>query len=407
VATWQQDRYSSSAAAGIGVAVSHDGGDSWERASVPRITDCAPASNHASDPWVSVGGDGTVYLAALVARPDRAGFRTRIAISASRDGGATWPAPALLDAGGNGFNDKPSVTADPLRRGRAYAVWTLEGQAYVARTRDAGRSWSPPRLVERASRGTGLLASTIAVLPGGRRLLHTFIVYGRGGFRLEATRSGDDGRSWSGRSLIARLVRRAPKRPPVRVLPISGTGAATTAPGSVYEAFVERGAEIDVASSSDGGGTWSRPRAVARHSGGLFGPALAAAPAGALAVTYYVRGPGGTASVWIATSRDGIRWQGRRLTAPFDLTRATRSGAAAFLGDYRPHGDRRRERLRRRVRGSAPVGVGGGVRRAAGARRRLMPQRVHERPAHLRERALLVNSPQLQAAAQRRLAQYV
>jgi hypothetical protein len=51
-------------------------------------------------------------------------------------------------------------------------------------------------------------------------------------------------------------------------------------------------------------------------------------------VTYYVRGPGGTASVWIATSRDGIRWQRRRLTAAFDLTRATRSGAAAFLGDY-------------------------------------------------------------------------
>jgi hypothetical protein len=334
VAAWQQDRYLHGAAAGIGVAVSHDGGDSWQRVDVPRITDCTPAFDHASDPWVSVGADGTVYLAALVGRPDRAGFRTRVAISASRDGGATWPAPTLLDAGGNGFNDKPSVSADPARPARAYAVWTLEGQAYLARTRDAGRSWSPPRLVERARRGTGLLSSTIAVLPGADRLLHTFIAYGRGGFRLEATRSPDGGSTWSSPSLIAALARRPPGRPPVRVLPISGTGAAAAGAGLVYEAFVERGVEVDVASSGDGGRTWSQPRVVARQDRGVFGPSLAGVPGGALAATYYGREMRGTASFWIATSRDGTRWQRRRLAAPFDLTRAPRSDGAAFLGDY-------------------------------------------------------------------------
>lgn len=336
VATWQQDRYLHGAAAGIGVAVSHDGGDSWQFPSVPQITDCSPLFNHASDPWVSVGADGTAYVATLVARPDRAGFRTRIAISASRDGGSTWPAPALLDAGGNGFNDKPSVTADPSLPGRAYAVWTLEGEAYLAHTSDGGRSWSPPRLVERAPRRGGLLSSTIAVLPGrGGRLLHTFIAYGRGGFRLEATRSGDGGAHWSAPSLVARLVRRSTAPPPVRVLPISGTGAAVTGAGTTYEAFVQRGTEVDVTSSRDGGRTWSRPHAAVRHGGGVFGPSLAAeASDGTLALGYYARAARGQASFWIAISRDGVRWQRRRLTPPFALARAPRAGGAAFLGDY-------------------------------------------------------------------------
>jgi hypothetical protein len=102
----------------------------------------------------------------------------------------------------------------------------------------------------------------------------------------------------------------------------------------VYEAFVERGVEVDVASSGDGGRTWSQPRVVARQDRGVFGPSLAGVPGGALAATYYGREMRGTASFWIATSRDGTRWQRRRLAAPFDLTRAPRSDGAAFLGDY-------------------------------------------------------------------------
>jgi hypothetical protein len=333
IAVWQQDRYARAAAAGIGVAVSHDGGGSWQRASVPGVTDCSPLANHASDPWVSVGGDGTAYVAALVARADRhgtEGFRTRIAISASRDG-AAWPAPVLLDAGGNGFNDKPSVTADPRRAGVAYAVWTLEGQAYLARTRDSGRSWSAPRLVERGPRHGGLLSSTIAVL-GRRGLLHTFLAYGPGGFRLEASRSRDGGLSWSAPSLVARLVRR-PAGPPVRAIPFSGPGAGV-AGGAVYQAFVHGRGDIEVVRSADGGRSWSGARTAVRHSRGVFAPALAAGRDGDLALSYYSRGPGGTASFWIAQSSDGVAWRRRRLTPPFPLAAAPRSGHAAFLGDY-------------------------------------------------------------------------
>ena len=333
VVAWQQDRYVGLAAAALGVTVSHDGGASWSPGSVPGLTDCSPGSGSASDPWVSIGPDGTAYLAALVGHRSRRGFRTRVAVSISRDGARRWSQPRLLQAGGNGLNDKPAVTADPARPGRAYLVWTLEGRAYLSATRDGGRSWSPPRMIERpAERHGGLLSSTISVLPDGR-LLHAFIAYGPSGMRLEATRSRDSGVTWSRPVVVARVMRR-PLRPRVRVLPISGTGAAVGAAGAVYEALVQDGRAVQVVSSTDGGRTWSRPRSVVRRELGVFGPAIAAYPDGSLALTYYAREPGGMASFWVARSPDGIVWREHPVAAPFSLERAPTSGGAAFLGDY-------------------------------------------------------------------------
>jgi hypothetical protein len=333
VAAWQQDRYVGFAAAAIGVSVSHDGGASWSPASVPGLTDCGPGSASASDPWVSIGPDGTAYLAALVGRLTRHRFRTRVAVSTSRDDGRTWSEPRLLQAGGNGLNDKPSLATDPAHPGRAYIVWTLEGRAYLSATRDGGRSWSPPRLIERpAERRGGLLSSTLSVLPDGR-LLHAFIAYGPRGVRLEATRSRDSGATWSRAVVVTRLRRRA-LRPPVRVLPISGTGAAVGAGGAVYEATVQEGRALQVLRSADGGRTWSGPQTVVRREVGVFGPAIAADRDGSLELTYYAREPGGMASFWVARSSDGVAWRERPVAAPFSLERAPKSGGAAFLGDY-------------------------------------------------------------------------
>jgi photosystem II stability/assembly factor-like uncharacterized protein len=333
VVAWQQDRYVGFAAAAIGVSVSYDGGASFGPASVPGLTGCSPGRGGASDPWVSIGPDGTAYLAALVGHRSRRGFRTRVAVSTSRDGARTWSQPRLLQAGGAGLNDKPAVTADPVRAGHAYIVWTLEARAYLAATRDGGRTWSPPRMIERpAERHGGLLSSTLSVLPDGG-LLHVFIAYGPSGLRLEATRSRDSGATWSRPVVVARLMRR-PLRPAVRVLPISGTGAAVGAGGSVYEALVQGGRAVQVVSSTDGGRTWSRPRTVVRRELGVFGPAIAAERDGSLAITYYAREPGGSASFWAARSPDGVAWDEHPVAGPFSLERAPTSGGAAFLGDY-------------------------------------------------------------------------
>jgi BNR repeat protein len=338
IALWQQDRYVGGGAAAIGAAVSHDGGASWRRTSVPRITDCTGRGNTATDPWVSIGADGTAYVLGLVGRPNAVGFRTRIAISRSRNSGDSWSRPALLDAGGNGFNDKPSLTADPLRPGRAYAVWTLESWPYLSRTTNGGANWSPPRALRPRARAGGTVSSTISVLRNGS-LLHVFLAYGSAGARIEAARSTDQGAHWSKPRRVALLRPRggSPPSPVVRTLPLSGTGPAVAPSGVVYEAFTRRpeGGSVDVVRSTDGGRSWSKPRAAVRHVRGVFAPAIAAAPEGTLALSYYAREPDGKASFWIARSiNNGSTWQRRRVAAPFSLRRAPRSDRGAFLGDY-------------------------------------------------------------------------
>jgi hypothetical protein len=336
VAAWQQDRYLRAAAAGLGVSVSRDGGVSWAAADVPGLTDCTPLRRIASDPWVSIGRDGAAYLSGIEAQPRGSGLRTRVAVSVLRPGATTWSAPALLDAGGDGFNDKPSITADPLHPGSAYVVWDLRASAFMSSTSDGGRTWAPPREIERHPPGTGTVASTISVLPNGA-LLHAFLAYGRGGLRIEAARSTDRGVHWSAARIAARVPRRRgvlrTGRPAVRVLPISGTGPAVTSAGTIYEAFVSGGTAVDVVSSSDGGRSWSPPVVAFRSARGVFGPALAAG-AGGLALSFYAREPGGAASLRVARSGDARSWRTRTVAVPFSLRRAPSSQGAAFLGDY-------------------------------------------------------------------------
>jgi hypothetical protein len=341
IAAWQQDRYRRGAAAGLGVSVSRDGGASWSTASVPGITECTPLQRYVSDPWLSIGSDGTAYLAALKSRPSRVGFRTRVAISTLAPGAATWSAPALLDGGGNGFNDKPSVTADPARAGSAYAVWTLEGRAFFSRTSDGGRSWSPPALIERApSADGGLLASTVSALPTGA-LLHAFTAYGPGGMRLEAARSDDGGSSWSAPVVVARLPRPGvapgPGRPPVRALQASGTGPAVAPSGTVYEALarIDRSGRGTIATvrSTDGGHSWDPPVSAIRAPRAVFAPALAIDSNGELTISYYGLEPHARLRFYVARS-SGAGWRSLGFGVPFSLRRAPVSEGAAFLGDY-------------------------------------------------------------------------
>jgi hypothetical protein len=342
VAAWQQDRYPAAAAAGIGVRVSHDGGASWSAADVPTITSCT-RRRYASDPWASIGADGRAYLAVLEGERNPRGFHTRIAVSTLGPGGSRWSSPALLDAGRNGFNDKPSVTADPFVPGRAYAVWTLEGTAFMSRTVDGGRSWAPPRMIARPPRPGGLLASTISVLRGGV-LLHVFMAYGPGRLVLSAARSADGGAHWSRPLVVTRLPRSRAvstggRRARVRAIPVSGTGPAVTRSGAVYEAFTRAragGDSVAVVRSLDGGRSWSRPRVALRHRGTVFAPALVAGGGGGeLALSYYaVSRDGRRAAFWIARSHDGVGWTRRRVAAPFPLRAAPVSGREAFLGDY-------------------------------------------------------------------------
>src|SRR4051812_46911309 len=89
LAAWQQDRFRSAGALSTGAALSEDGGRNWRALDVPGVTACPPAPfDRASDPWLSIGADGTAYLATLqVDQADNA-TTSRIVVSHSTDGGA-------------------------------------------------------------------------------------------------------------------------------------------------------------------------------------------------------------------------------------------------------------------------------------------------------------------------------
>src|ERR687885_739483 len=67
IGVWQQDRWSTGSANGLVAGYSLDGGKTWGTTPLP-FNSCAPGGadfERASDPWVSIGPDGTAYAVAL------------------------------------------------------------------------------------------------------------------------------------------------------------------------------------------------------------------------------------------------------------------------------------------------------------------------------------------------------
>src|SRR6266567_8411828 len=133
IAVWQQDRWSDGGAHGLVTAVTHDAGLTWTH-TFPHFSTCAGGTaqngsdfDRSSDPWVSFGPDGTAYQVSLSFNAND--NTNAVLASHSADGGDTWsePWPIIRDSGERdvsyAFNDKESVSADPLQAGYAYAVW--------------------------------------------------------------------------------------------------------------------------------------------------------------------------------------------------------------------------------------------------------------------------------------------
>src|SRR5919109_5294631 len=61
IAVWLDNRRPDQA--GVVVAISSDGGKGWSRSILPGLLRCSGGDYvHASDPWISIGADGLVYL---------------------------------------------------------------------------------------------------------------------------------------------------------------------------------------------------------------------------------------------------------------------------------------------------------------------------------------------------------
>jgi hypothetical protein len=369
VAAWMQDDGRSNL-----VTASRDGGRTWTRVFVPGLSDCTGGTvSGAADPWLSFAADGKLLLSSGIANlthlpgPTGPGPEPMQVVSRSGDGGLSWSLPATVQFAPGVYSDKSAATADPLRRGRAYEVWTLRtgpeddtGSAWFSRSVDGGRTWSPQRLVyDPGKEHVAPFCVAIAVLPH-RVLLDVMTVFDdtTGTSDVMAARSVDGGRTWSRPALIAHTSGNSAVDPDTGTVALGTPADATVTVGpdgvptvAWNDIASPRSSRTLASRSSDGGRSWSRPVAVARVPGQAFQASVAAAGDGTLGVIWYDdrRDPGGSAAwefdVWFAFSRDGGRsWRRSHLAGPFDMNRAQAlEGSGRRIGDYQslaglPHG---------------------------------------------------------------------
>ncbi|GAA4888501.1 sialidase family protein [Streptomyces coeruleoprunus] len=377
VAVWQQDRWSDGGARGLAGAWTEDG-RTFHQVTLP-FTVCAPGGSdyeRSSDPWVSTGPDGTVYASGL--SHDVTTPRSAILATTSTDGGRTWSTPVATREDNDPaiFNDKPSITADPVRRGTAYQVWDrteffptgpdahVAGPAYLSVTRDGGRTWGPARpIVNNAALGPNAqtFGNVIVVDPRSGTLYNffTWITYADPtaevvtDSRFAVVTSNDGGRTWSAPVTVAPETSAPevhPNAPGTRLR----AGAFVSSPavdpknGTLYLAYqgsdFSSGAynQAQLVRSTDGGRTWSAPELISRPGVPAFSPAITVDKQGTVAVLYYdlrYLRPDDTTTLptvyWLASLPDGSthRRGERRISPVFDWLQAPFAGGY-FLGDY-------------------------------------------------------------------------
>lgn len=353
VGTWQQDRYANGGARGQVSGVSFDGGATWTRTALGLSACGGGEYARATDPWVSFAPDGTVYQIALgisgeVNQPSSV---SGVLVYRSTDGGLTWSAPITVARDtGSLFNDKETITADPLDPRFVYAVWDRllgdTSSTIFARSTDAGASWEPARAIYTPT--TGTIGNLIRVLPDGTLVNAFMLVAPRGTPSIHVMRSGDRGATWS---------------EPIQVAVAAGLGASDPETGFAIRdgaiipqmavgrdgvlhmvwqdsRFTQVRDAIAYSRSADGGRTWSQPVRVNSNADvAAFTPQVHVRDDGTIGVTFYdlrsnTADPATLpADYWLARSTDGVNWNETRVSAPFDLATAPIAGGY-FLGDY-------------------------------------------------------------------------
>jgi hypothetical protein len=407
VGVWQQDRWSNGGARGLVAGFSVDGGKTWSESTQP-FSACAPGAindpftgapyGRGSDPWVSIGPDGTAYAAGLLATNSSGGVAagtndTGVATATSTDGGATW-GNARLEKSDQGttpifeathfFNDKESITADPIHAGTAYVVWdrlkapsftvdailrahAFRGPTWFSKTTDGGKTWTAARPIFDPGQNSQTIGNVIVADPRTGTLYDFFEristtgspKFTPRGISVGFIKSTDGGATWSGAHVVsAQDTVLTPTDPNTGQALRTGAGlpsvAIDPATGQLYvvwedHRFTSTGVNhIVISTSTDGGSTWSAPAPVDNltpDNRPAFTPTVAVNSAGTVAVTYYDLRSLGTETttlptdLWESTSTDNGATFGneQHLSGPFDLKTAPNAGGF-FLGDYQALG---------------------------------------------------------------------
>jgi hypothetical protein len=376
--------------AGNAVAVTLDGGATWQNESLPGITQCTGGSNpNAADPWLSFAPNGDLHA---VGEAGAFGTTPPVPelqlVNKSMNGGLTWSNPIQLNTTGNPAraNDKPSITADPTNPNLVYATWARftkgsgsvnNSETMFVRSTDGGQTWQPEQSIHQAPGTDSNEGHQVVVLPDGT-LIDAFSegeFTNNHQFTLTLLRSSDHGQTWSApiTAAVEEPVADPNLHPPNALLTDPDTGqlveahpfpslAVDRSSGTLYAAWLDARFSnfqhngIAFAMSTDGGFTWSNPIQVNQTPANLpsadqqaWSPAVAVAADGTVAVSYYdfrnnTPAAGALTDYWMAfchpsattPATDAGNWGEVRLTdTSFNLEQApTRLYGAFFVGDY-------------------------------------------------------------------------
>ncbi|MEV1081268.1 sialidase family protein [Streptomyces sp. NPDC050211] len=379
-AVWPQDRQR-----GVVLAVSGDGGRTWSRTVVPNLTRCSGGTyDYVDSPAVTFTGDGALLVTGGLFMAD--GSASAAVSARSDDGGRTWTRPAVIvqetdpEQGGVGGGPAVADRRDPdvlyVVTPRFPSQARTRNDGWISRSTDGGRSWQPATPVVDAGDGHLVSGHRLTVLDDGTLVdVHSRVRFGEGPIAsrltLQAVRSIDGGRTWSAPVKVADQRTRWLFQDPESGEQVSHTTSllADTAvdrrTGRIYAAWQDArfgdgdADSVALASSDDGGRTWSEPVRVNRTPTDIpalnqqaFTVTLAVGRGGTVAVSYsdFRRNDAGTSLLtdrWLVRcspqaadcASDRATWRETRLTpTSFDMRRAPRipdeaSPRGYFLGE--------------------------------------------------------------------------
>ena len=252
--------------------------------------------------YTDLAAHGEVVAATFMVANGR--MNRHVVVRRSQDGGATWGPPAILDE--PGFGDTISVAPKlvPFADGGLLATWQARrnavGQKFILarRSTDFGATWGPTQTLNSvaqsfpqgtASRDDG----AVLVAYSDERNIERDIF---------ANHSTDGGATWQPADAV---VMPSAKAESVGPAPALGKG------GDAWVAWEEKkrgDASIQVARSSDGGSTWSSPVRIDRSAerASPIWPALVESHGRLTAVwTAGIVGQTSRSWLWMSSSTDG------------------------------------------------------------------------------------------------------
>lgn len=365
LATFQEGRYSAGGgAAGCGYSVSRDGGATWTRGLIPRLTTASGGPyRRATDPVAAAGPQGDLYLNTLGSIDDAFGLAA-VVVSRSVDEGVSWSDPVVVFRSVNAqvAPDKNWLAANEYPGsptvGRLVCTWTnftrnaagiSTGNNLVSSVSDdRGLTWTAPVDITplgSSNQGTqplfladGSLAVVYVTFPNPNNASQ---------FRIECKVSRDGGRTYPATATTVVPIVFGWDDPEMREGVFLPSATIVRQSGELfvtYTAMVGLTPRVMVARSTDGGVTWSTPVVASDQPDGVsvMNPAVASSPDGSVVSVVFMDkrlAPGGRGAVDLFTAQSfdhGVTWQKnlRLSNQSSELRYAPLTASGVMLGDY-------------------------------------------------------------------------